>query len=80
MVLVFLFYLVFTPVSTVLGNLAAKNNVNAYLIEGLTMLANFVLEYVYTRYFVYKDSCDTAEKTTEESKEESKEESAEKSE
>ena len=48
MVLVFLFYLVFTPVSTVLGNLAAKNNVNAYLIEGLTMLANFVLEYVYT--------------------------------
>lgn len=75
MLLVFLFYLVFTPVSTVLGNLAAKNNVNAYLIEGLTMLANFILEYIYTRYFVYKDSCDTAEKTTEESKEESAEKS-----
>lgn len=60
MLLVLLFYVVFTPVSTLLGNLAAQNGVNPYIIEGLTMLANFVLEYLYTRYVVYRNSCDTA--------------------
>lgn len=60
MLLVFLFYLVFTPVSTVLGNLAEKAEVNEYIILALTMLSNFVLEYLYTRYVVYRNSCDTA--------------------
>ncbi len=60
MLLVFLFYLVFTPVSTFLGQLAKDNNVNEYIVEIGTMLANFVLEYLYTRYFVYRNSCDTA--------------------
>lgn len=62
MLLVFLFYLVFTPVSTVLGNLAEKNNVNEYIVLAVTMISNFVLEYLYTRYVVYRNSCDTAEK------------------
>ena len=60
MLLVALFYLVFTPVSTVLGNLADKGGVNEYIVLGVTMLSNFVLEYLYTRYVVYKNSCDTA--------------------
>ncbi len=60
MLLVFLFYLVFTPLSTILGNLAAQSGANPYIIEGITMLANFVLEYLYTRYVVYRNSCDTA--------------------
>lgn len=60
MLLVFLFYLVFTPVSTVLGNLAETNGVNEYIVLGVTMLSNLTLEYLYTRFVVYKDSCDTA--------------------
>ena len=70
MLLVFLFYVVFTPVSTILGDLATKNGANEYLVLGITMVANFVLEYLYTRLFVYRNSCDTAvKKETEESKE-----------
>ena len=60
MLLVFLFYLVFTPVSTILGELAENNNVNEYIVLAVTMISNFVLEYLYTRYFVYRNSCDTA--------------------
>ena len=60
MLLVFAFYLVFTPASTVLGNLAENNGVNEYIVLAVTMLLNFVLEYLYTRYVVYRNSCDTA--------------------
>lgn len=60
MLLVLLFYAVFTPVSTILGQLAENNNVNEYIILVVTMLSNFVLEFLYTRYIVYKNSCDTA--------------------
>ncbi len=59
MVLVLLFYAVFTPVSTILGNLATKNGANDYLILAITMISNFVLEFLYTRFFVYRNSCDT---------------------
>ena len=62
MLLVFLFYLVFTPVSTVLGNLAEGSGVNEYIVLAVTMISNFVLEYLYTRYIVYRNSCDTADK------------------
>ena len=60
MLLVLGFYAVFTPVSTILGNLAENANVNEYIVLGVTMLANFVLEFLFTRYVVYKNSCDTA--------------------
>lgn len=66
MLLVFIFYLVFTPVSTVLGNLAEGAGVNEYIVLAITMISNFVLEYLYTRYVVYRNSCDTAEKKTSE--------------
>lgn len=61
MLLVFAFYLVFTPISTVLGNLAEKTEVNEYIILAFTMISNFVLEYLFTRYVVYRNSCDTLE-------------------
>lgn len=60
MILVLLFYAVFTPLSTILGELAENNGINEYIILAITMISNFVLEYLYTRFFVYKDSCDTA--------------------
>lgn len=59
MLLVFLFYLVFTPVSTILGNIAENKGVNEYIVLAITMISNFVLEYLYTRYIVYRNSCDT---------------------
>ena len=65
MLLVFLFYVVFTPVSTILGNLAENGGVNEYIVLAVTMISNFVLEYLYTRFFVYRNSCDTAVKKQE---------------
>ena len=55
-------YAVFTPASTILGNMAAKNNVNEYIIEIASMLSNFVLEFLYTRFVVYRKTCDTLTK------------------
>lgn len=62
MVLVGMFYLVFTPLSTLFMEWATNMYWNEYLVEGINMLANFVLEYLFTRFVVYRNSCDTAEK------------------
>ena len=57
---VFLFYLIFTPASTLLGNwLAETVGWNEYLVTGLNMAMNFVLEFLYDRFFVFRDSIDT---------------------
>ena len=61
MILVALFYVVFTPASTLFMSWATANGWNEYLVEGINMLANFVLEYLFTRFVVYRNSCDTAE-------------------
>ena len=60
MALVLLFYAVFTPVSTYLGNYLAEGlGWNEYLVTGLNMVANFVLEYLYDRFVVFRGSIDT---------------------
>lgn len=60
MVKVAAFYAVFTPASTWLGNYLAESlGWNEYLVTGLNMIANFVLEYLYDRYYVFRDSIDT---------------------
>ncbi|MBE6750501.1 MAG: GtrA family protein [Ruminococcaceae bacterium] len=51
---VFGFYLVFTPLSTYLGNLAEKSGVNDFMILAVTMLANFVLEFLFCKFVVYR--------------------------
>ncbi len=57
------FYAVFTPASTWLGNYLAETlHWNDFLVTALNMLANFVLEYLYDRFFVFRDSMDTQEK------------------
>ena len=61
MLLVLAFYAVFTPVSTVLGSWAESNGANEYIVLALTMISNLVLEFLYTRYVVYRNSCDTME-------------------
>ena len=60
MVKVFCFYLVFTPLSTLLGNwLAESVGWNEYLVTALNMAMNFVLEFLYDRFYVFRDSIDT---------------------
>lgn len=51
---VFGFYLVFTPVSTFLGNLAEQNGGQDFVILIVTMVANFVLEYLFCKFVVYR--------------------------
>ena len=54
------FYLVFTPASTILGDYLAETLLwNEYLVTVLNMLANFVLEYLYDRFVVFRGSIDT---------------------
>lgn len=63
MVKVLLFYAVFTPLSTIGGNYLVTNlSWNEDLVLIISMLLNFILEFLYQRYFVFKDSLDTASK------------------
>lgn len=55
------FYVVFAPASTWWTKaLTESAGWNAYLVEILTMLTNFVTEYLYQRFFVFGKSLDTA--------------------
>ena len=56
---VFAFYLVFTPLSTWLGNLAEAKGVNDFLILAVTMIANFLLEFLFCKFVVYRGNEDT---------------------
>jgi len=59
MALVGLFYLVFTPVTTIGGNALTKAGWNDFIVLALTMILNFVLEYLYQRFVVYRGMIDT---------------------
>jgi uncharacterized membrane protein len=53
---IFAFYLVFTPLSTYLGHLADGAGVNEYIVLGVTMICNFALEFLYSKFFVFTDA------------------------
>ena len=56
---VFLFYLVFTPLSLWLGQLAENGGVDGNIVFVLTLLANFILEFLYCKFVVYKNQENT---------------------
>lgn len=57
---VFAYYAVFTPVTTILGDYLAETvGVNEYIVTIGSMLLNFVTEFLYQRYFVFRNSVDT---------------------
>ena len=57
---VFIYYSIFTPISTVWGNyLVEMLHWNGTLVTILNMLLNFVTEYLYDRFFVFRNSIDT---------------------
>ena len=63
MTLVALFYVAFTPLSTLLEHFLTDSvHMNEYLVTIINMLLNFVLEFLYQRFVVYKNSIDTNEK------------------
>ena len=73
MAMVFAFYLVFTPATTILGDyLADTLHWNDYLVTGINMALNLTLEYLYDTFVVYRgdmDNNDIAAKEKEKEKE-----------
>ena len=55
------FYAVFTPLSTWLGNMAAIAGAPEFLVLGITMLLNFVLEFLFCKFVVYRGQENTRE-------------------
>jgi len=54
------FYLIFTPLSTWWGDSLTNIGWNAYLVLGLTMVTNLISEFLYTKYYVYRNHINTA--------------------
>lgn len=62
MALVLCYYAVFTPLSTILGNwLVESCGWNEYLVTVMNMLLNFVTEYLFDTFVVFRGSMDTNE-------------------
>lgn len=62
MLLVGLYYCVFTPASTALEHLLAGTmGWNEYLVTAINMVINFVTEFLFQRFVVYRNSVDTNE-------------------
>ena len=58
-----MFYLVFTPLSTLLEHVLTTGlGWNEYLVTILNMLLNFVTEFLYQRFFVFGKSIDSSVK------------------
>ena len=61
MALVAAYYCVFTPLSTLGGNVLANLGWNEYLVTGFNMVVNFVTEFLYDKYVVFRGTVDTNE-------------------
>ena len=59
MLKVAIFYAIFTPLTTLGGNALSLQGVNEYLILFGTMSLNLTSEFLYDRFFVFKDSINT---------------------
>lgn len=64
MLKVFGFYLIFTPVSTLLGTYFTNkfSSITAidYIVLGVTMICNMITEYLFCKYVVYRGNENTA--------------------
>ena len=59
MSLVFCYYLVFTPLSTFFGQFLVNHKVNEYIVTIMNMIINFITEFLFQRYVVFKNSIDS---------------------
>ena len=55
------FYAVFTSVTMFGGQWIEDQGVPGLVVEIVTMLLNFVLEFLFCRFVIYRNSCDTVE-------------------
>ena len=55
------FYIIFAPLAAFLGDLAAQSGINDFLIKGIKMLSNFVLEFLFCKFVVYRGQENTLE-------------------
>lgn len=54
MFLVFLYYLVFTPLSTWWGHVMTNAGINDYIVLAFTMIVNFITEFLFQKFVVFK--------------------------
>lgn len=54
MFLVFLYYLVFTPLSTWWGHAMTNAGINDYIVLAFTMIVNFITEFLFQKFIVFK--------------------------
>ncbi len=59
MALVALYYVVFTPASAAWGTALENAGWHAWLVEGLNLVINFVTEFLFQRFVVYRGRVDT---------------------
>ena len=59
MTLVFLYYLAFTPLSTLWGHALESAGVEDILVTAFSMIINFVTEFLYQKFVVYRKSENT---------------------
>ena len=62
MLLVFVFYCAFTPLSIWWGIALTDAGWNSYIVLFLTMVINMATEFLWTRFVVYRDDINTAPK------------------
>ncbi len=55
-----IFYAIFTPLSTWWGDSLTDIGWNEYIVLGGTMITNLVSEFLYTKYFMYRNQINTA--------------------
>lgn len=56
MLKVAIFYAIFTPVSTIGGNYLVEDlSWNEFIVTALSMILNFVLEFLYDKFFVFNE-------------------------
>lgn len=53
------YYAVFTPLSIHWGIMLERHGWNEYLILGITMIVNFITEFLFQRFVVFRKSLDT---------------------
>lgn len=53
------YYLVFTPLSTWLGQMCESSGVNEYIVFAVTLLTNFVTEFLFCKFVVYRNQENT---------------------
>ena len=61
MTLALLFYVPFTPCSTLWGAAMEKSGVPGIAVTAFSMLVNFVLEFLWQKFVVFRDSLNTTE-------------------